>query len=67
MKKTLSEWIEWAETATTHEEKREWVLVEYVQQVVGHEDAHRRITGQPTDYDQEITLVSPYSRSKSND
>jgi len=62
MRKTLSEWIEWADTEPTLGTSiadGEWVLVEYVRQVNAHEDAHRKMSGLPTNYDQKITLVKP--------
>ena len=54
MRKTLSEWIEWAYNQPTDD-----LLVEHVRQVNAHEDAHRKISGLPTNYDQEITLAKP--------
>jgi len=54
MRKTLSEWIEWADNQPTDD-----LLVEHVRQVNAHEDAHRKISGLPTNYDQEITLAKP--------
>ena len=56
MKKTLSEWIEWADNKPTTSTD---TLINHVKWCKTHELAWASRTGQPVNYDQEITLIRP--------
>ena len=54
MKKTLGEWIEWADNQPTTSTD---TLIKYVGWCKSHEQLHALRTGLPVNYDQKITFT----------